>query len=138
MREVRCAGTDAQEALILDKSPDEADTYGAALSRATHHREEAMKTTVLFSALALGALTSAGLAEPAKQSRPFELTDAQADRITAGSPPAHETGLGLSTGAQSSIPNTAHAFQGQEQADASVPQPAGGGTNTASQRHCCR
>jgi hypothetical protein len=85
MREIRFAGTDAQEAPILDKSLDEADTCGATLSWAAHHGEEAMKTTVLFSALALGALTSA-----ARAGERTTLTDGQMDKITAGASQAQD------------------------------------------------
>jgi hypothetical protein len=51
--------------------------------------------TVLFSAVALGALTSVAVAEP------LMLTDEQMDKVTAGviviAPPAHANGQGQGT-----------------------------------------
>jgi histidine ammonia-lyase len=49
-----------------------------------------MKAMALCSVLVFGALTSAALAETVKLSRPFELSDAQMDKIKSGAAPVKD------------------------------------------------
>jgi hypothetical protein len=63
----------------LDNSRMEWKTVSRDPYTVAYHGEKAMRTIALFSALALGALTSAALAE-----EQITLTDSQMDKITAG------------------------------------------------------